>query len=98
MRIVKSQQDFDILRRARALTTAFLDLIEDYFLQLMVELKDEDAGEFRLGMNGYFVVLEAGDNLRDLGNVGLNRKTHSCHSARCGEPIDRTVAIIHYSR
>lgn len=74
MRILKTQQDFKLLPRPRALTTAFLDLIEDYFLQLMVELKDEDEGEFRLGMNGYFVVLEAGDNVRDLGNVGLNRE------------------------
>jgi hypothetical protein len=29
--------------------------------------------EFCLGRNGYIVVLEAGDNVRDLGNVGLNR-------------------------
>ncbi len=25
-------------------------------------------------MHGYIVVLEAGDNIRDLGNVGLNRE------------------------
>ncbi|GAA0399267.1 hypothetical protein GCM10008933_32330 [Paenibacillus motobuensis] len=27
-----------------------------------------------MGRHGYIVVLEAGDNVRDLGNVGLNRE------------------------
>jgi hypothetical protein len=74
MRIVKTQQDFDVLRRAGALPTAFLDQVEDYFNQLKVELEDEAESEFRLGRHGYIAVLEAGDNVRDLGNVVLGRE------------------------
>ncbi len=74
MRIFKTQQDFDVLRHAGVLPAALLVQVEDYFKQLMIELEDEAEGEFRLGMNGYIVVLEAGDNVRDLGNIGLNRE------------------------
>lgn len=51
---------------------ALLDQIEHYLQQLREELKDEDRSEFRLDVRGYIVVLEAGDNGRDLGNIGLN--------------------------
>lgn len=73
MRIITTQQDLNMLRRAKALLPELLDLVEDYFNQQRVELEDEDRSEFRLDMHGYIVVLEAGDNVRDLGNVGLPR-------------------------
>lgn len=41
MRIIKTHQDFQFLRRAWALTEALLDQIEDYFLQLKNELEDD---------------------------------------------------------
>ncbi|MDB5054114.1 MAG: hypothetical protein JWM44_2164 [Bacilli bacterium] len=74
MRIIKAQQDFDILRRTGVLPVALLDQVEDYFNQLRVEQEDEDSSVFRLNERGYILVLEAGDNIRDLGNVGLNRE------------------------
>jgi hypothetical protein len=74
MRILKTKQDFDVLRRSGALRAALIDQVEDYFLQLEDELEDEVGSEFCLGRHGYIVVLEAGDNLRDLGNVGLSRE------------------------
>ena len=74
MRIIKTQQDFVTLRRTGVLPTTLLDQIEDYFNQLRMELTDEAEGEFRLSRHGYIVVLESGDNVRDLGNFGLNRK------------------------
>lgn len=74
MRIFKTQHDFVTLRRTRAIPVALLDLIEDYFNHLRVELEDEADGDFRLGRHGYIVVLEAGDNVRDLANVGLSRE------------------------
>jgi hypothetical protein len=74
LRFIKTKQDIDFLRRAEVLPVALLDQVEDYFNQLRVELEDEAEGEFRLGKNGYIVLLEAGDNVRDLGIVGMNRE------------------------
>lgn len=74
MRIIKTQRDFDGLHRAGTLPAAFLGEIGNYFQQLRDELEDEDQSEFRLNRCGYIVVLEAGNNFRDLGNVGLNRE------------------------
>lgn len=56
------------------LPTALLVHVEDYFNQLRAELEDKTEDEFHLGRHGYIVVLEAGDNVRDLGNIGLNRE------------------------
>lgn len=74
MRIIKTQQDFDVLRHAGATPAVLLDQVEDYFQQLRDELEDEDRSEFRLGRSGYIVILEAGDNVRNLVNVGLSRE------------------------
>lgn len=74
MRIIKSKQDIVILRRAEVLPAVLLVQVEDYFNQLSVELEVEAESQFRLGENGYIVLLEAGDNVRDLGNVGLAPK------------------------
>jgi len=41
MRIIKTQQDFDVLRNAKALPAALLDQVEDYFLRLKVELEND---------------------------------------------------------
>ncbi|QHW32239.1 hypothetical protein GZH47_16470 [Paenibacillus rhizovicinus] len=73
MKIIKTQHDLVVLRQGGALLTVLLDLIDDYFLLLRDELEEEDS-EFRLDGHGYIVVLEVGDNVRDLDNVGLNRE------------------------
>ena len=82
MRIIKTKQDIAILRRAEVLPEAILAHVKDYVNQLSVELEDEAENQFRLGKNGYIVLLEAGDNVRDLSNVGLsherNRLLGSC--------------------
>ncbi|MUT67448.1 hypothetical protein [Paenibacillus sp. NEAU-GSW1] len=74
MRIIKAQQDIELLRRAEVLPDALLDHVEDYFNHLRIELEDEAKSHFRLGENGYIVLLEEGDNVWDLGNGGLNRE------------------------
>lgn len=74
MRIIKRQQDLVILRRVGALPATLLDQVEDYFNQLSVELEDEAESQFCLSENGYIVLLKAGDNVHDLGNVGLNHE------------------------
>ncbi|MCT1404114.1 hypothetical protein M4D81_34495 [Paenibacillus sp. p3-SID867] len=74
MRIIVTCQDLKLLRHAKAIQLELLDPVQDYFNQLRVELEDKAKGEFRLGRDGYIVVLEAGDNVCDLGNVGLSPK------------------------
>ncbi|MCH1642182.1 hypothetical protein MJ257_18960 [Paenibacillus timonensis] len=74
MRIIKTEQDIVFLRRAGVLPAALLVLVEDFFNKLRIELEDEEDSQFRLGKNGYIVLLEEGDNVRDLGNVGLTHE------------------------
>jgi hypothetical protein len=52
MRIIKTQQDIDVLRRVGILTAAILGEIEDYFLQLRDEQRDENgqSTSFRVGL------------------------------------------------
>ncbi|WP_163852831.1 HAD family hydrolase [Paenibacillus elgii] len=69
MRIIKTQQDLVVLRLAVTLPVELLLQVEEYLLQLRDEQKEKEATEFRLVGRGYIVVLEAGDNIRDLGNV-----------------------------
>jgi hypothetical protein len=87
MRIIKTKQDIHTLRREGVLPAELLNQIEDYFNQLRVELEDEAESEFRLGKNGYIVLLEVGDNLRDLGNFGLHRQSDGLLSS-CPEYVE----------
>lgn len=73
MRIIKTKQDIDVLSSAGALPADLLEQIQDYFNQLKIEYDEEKEWEFRLDGHGYIVILEGGDNIRDLSNVGLNR-------------------------
>ncbi|MEC0240664.1 hypothetical protein P4H66_12480 [Paenibacillus dokdonensis] len=70
MRIIKTQQNFEVLRSAGTHPSALFDQIEDYFLQLRNELEDENSSEFRLDGCGYIVVLEAGAKFDGLGESG----------------------------
>lgn len=46
MRIIKTQQDFEVLRNSRAPSALLLDQIEDYFLHLRDELEAEAEANF----------------------------------------------------
>lgn len=74
MRIIKTQQDLVVLRLAVTLPVELLLQVEEYLLQLRDAQKEKEATEFRLVGRGYIVVLEAGDNIRDLGNMGLDHE------------------------
>jgi hypothetical protein len=74
MRIIRTKQDITVLRRSKALPAATLEQVENYFLHLRDELEYEEDKEFRLGRNVYIVVLEAGNNVHDLSNVGLSQE------------------------
>ncbi|ABO48581.1 hypothetical protein Dred_0031 [Desulforamulus reducens MI-1] len=71
MRIIKSVQGINILRKADALPTEYLELLEKEFLQMVEQLggfENYDPKTY-----GYIVVLESGDNVRDLSVVGLTQ-------------------------
>jgi len=76
MRIIKTQEDIELIRNTYALPDEYLDWIDDYFEQLYEALgRDETMDQFRLDWPGGFIaVLEAGDNLRDLSILGLNHE------------------------
>ncbi|CAH1056880.1 hypothetical protein [Paenibacillus pseudetheri] len=46
MRIIFTYQDLKVLRHAKAIPQALLDLVQDYFNQLRVELEDKAKSEF----------------------------------------------------
>ncbi|MZQ82718.1 hypothetical protein GQF01_11460 [Paenibacillus sp. 5J-6] len=74
MRIVKTEQDANALHYARLIPVAFLNHVENYFYQLRNEQENGLEIPFCLSRHGYIVILEMGDNVRDLGNVGLGRE------------------------
>lgn len=74
MRVIKTLRNIRCLGAAGALDTAYLNLIDGFFRQLSESLGDgQPADEFSLDQHGYFVVLERGDDVRDLSTVGLTR-------------------------
>lgn len=76
MRTIKTIQDIRILRAANVFSNGFMDYLEEEFLGLKEAFDFDGLDEaFTLDMYGFGVVLEKGDNLRDLSVVGLNRET-----------------------
>lgn len=75
MRTIKTQADLRSLRKAQVFSEPFTSYLEEEFLQLKEAFDFDGADEqFTLDMYGYMVVLEKGDNLRDLSVVGLRRE------------------------
>ncbi|WNC13031.1 hypothetical protein [Brevibacillus brevis] len=75
MRTIKTQADLRCLRKAQVFSEPFTSYLEEEFLQLKEAFDFDGADEqFTLDMYGYMVVLEKGDNLRDLSTVGLRRE------------------------
>ncbi|RCX21371.1 hypothetical protein DFP94_102119 [Fontibacillus phaseoli] len=71
MRIIETKKDIVNLLRAEVPPSAFLIHVEDYFNQLRTELEDEAENQFNFSENGFIVLLEMGDNVRDLKSAGL---------------------------
>jgi len=75
MRIIKTFEDVELLENTEVLNEEYLQWIKNYFLQLFEALgrNGETLDQFRLGwLEGFIIVLEKGDNLRDLSMLGLN--------------------------
>ncbi|WP_252989886.1 hypothetical protein [Brevibacillus panacihumi] len=75
MRTIKTIQDVRLLRQARVFSYAFTSYLKEEFSGLKEAFDFDGLDEdFTLDMYGFMVVLEKGDNLRDLSVVGLERK------------------------
>lgn len=76
MRTIKTIQDVRLLQEARVFSEPLTAYLEEEFLGLR-EAFDFDGSEeaFTLDTHGFMVVLEKGDNLRDLSVVGLDRES-----------------------
>jgi hypothetical protein len=75
MRAIKTMADVRCLQEAQVFSPSFLSYLEEEFLGLKEAFDFDGLDEaFTLDTYGYMVVLEKGDNLRDLSVVGLSRE------------------------
>lgn len=76
MRTIKTMQDLRLIRAAQVFSDALTGYLEEEFLGLKEAFDFDGLDEaFTLDIYGYMVILERGDNLRDLSVVGLDRET-----------------------
>ena len=74
MRTIKTEEDLQVLERAQVLPQPLFAYLTREFHRLQQALSDpDDDAPFDLYDHGYMVLLEPGDNVRDLREVGLNR-------------------------
>lgn len=71
MIVIKNKQD---LGEAKELTKDFVDHLNNFFDNLQAELDDPEPGVYSTEECGHVIILEAGDNVRDLSAIGLNRE------------------------
>ncbi|HZK24903.1 MAG TPA: hypothetical protein VFC74_05905 [Oscillospiraceae bacterium] len=73
MRLIYTWQDLVLLRQAKALPEDYLKYLEEMFLEVKDLLEYGKPKEsFSLHNHGGIIVLERGDNAKDLSAVGLN--------------------------
>lgn len=73
VRVIQRRQDIECLREAGALQEPYLKLVERDFERVLSGIEaGSSPGAYSPESEGYFVVLEKGDNLKNLEVVGLN--------------------------
>lgn len=72
MRTIKTEQDLKTLEEADALPESLLKYFQNEFQMFREALSALVDQTFDLYEHGYIVLLEPGDNVRDLREVGLN--------------------------
>src|SRR5690554_3733862 len=72
MLVIKNQRDVSRYQRREVLGPQFAAHLKGYLGYLQEELSVIDPGEYSVEDTGFIVVLEAGDDVRDLSTVGLN--------------------------
>lgn len=75
MRIINTLADITLLEKTNTLPQDYLNLIRQHFKDLMdFNCDGETEEEFTLEQCGPIIVLEPGDNVKDLSIVGLNSR------------------------
>jgi len=73
MRIIKTMKDIELLKKASNVKTEILEEIKSHFSNLYYNLGEGVIlDEFSLVDSGNIVLLETGDNIADLQEIGLN--------------------------
>lgn len=73
MRIIKTLKDIELLKSSKAMKAGILGEIEEHFKHIYNNLGDGiGIEEFSLVDSGIIVILEPGDNVEDLEEIGLN--------------------------
>lgn len=75
MRIIKKIHDIELLKKGQAISKEILEEMEEHFKNIYKNLGEPegiDIEEFSLKDSGIIVYLEAGDNITDLQEIGLN--------------------------
>ena len=74
MRVIKNQDDVRLMAQAKAIRPQFAEHWIQFFDELQADLEDMSPNTYRLEDTGHVVLLEAGDNVRDLKEIGLNHQ------------------------
>lgn len=74
MRVIKNQNEVRLMARAKAISPQFAEHLIQFFDELQADLEDMSPNTYRLEDTGHVVLLEAGDNVRDLKEIGLNHQ------------------------
>lgn len=75
MRIIKKLYDIELLKKGQAVSKDILEEMEEHFKNIYRNLGESEGiqiEEFSLKDCGIMVYLEAGDNIFDLEEIGLN--------------------------
>lgn len=75
MFVIQTKQDLDVLKKANVINERYMEVVEKQFMTLYKNLGEEEGislDEFSLTDEGEIILLELGDNLRNLGAIGLD--------------------------
>jgi hypothetical protein len=74
MRVIKNQDDVRLMAQAEAIGPELAKHLTKFFDELQADLEDMSPNTYHLEDTGHVVLLEAGDNVRDLREMGLNHQ------------------------
>lgn len=77
MYIIQKEEDLNVLKNAKVMNSDYLNQVEKQFINLYENLGGEQGvplEQFTLQDKGYIVILQKGDNFRNLSIVGLDEE------------------------
>ena len=74
MRVIKNQDEVRLMELAEAIGPELAKHLTKFFDELQADLEDMSPNTYHLEDTGHVVLLEAGDNVRDLREMGLNHQ------------------------